>query len=168
MELHARPLLLRKHPYHGLGVTKETVGELCQGLSGLVSDGLMRVDAWAVVKRGPDARPLADTLIPALALSNGQARVVFSDVGRIGVMRGLHRHAMITGAVDGGVVESIHGIGSVHSDFVQIADVFATAAYLRLASELAMPMHARMRREEVGLLVDMLSGPNRKLHLVRA
>lgn len=168
LEWHARPLLLRKHPYRELGILPAGIRDLCEHLSSLVAQGLFRVSIWTFAKEQGSVRPLAALMPLALAESNGRIRVVFSDHGRIGIMRALAVDAMCHGEVDDGLVESIVGLGSSQSDFVQVADIFATAAYLRFAGELAIPRHARMRAEEVDWFVQMASGPNRTLHLVRA
>jgi len=168
VEWHARPLLLRKHPYRNLGVLPAGIRDLCEHLSSLVAQGLLKVATWTFAKGQGSVRPLAALMPLALAEANGRVRVVFSDHGRIGIMRSLALEAMRCGEVDGGLIESPVGLASSQSDFVQVADIFATAAYLRFAGELAIPRHARMRAEEVEWFVKMASGPNRTLHLVRA
>jgi hypothetical protein len=168
VEVHARALLLRKHPYRDSPVTSGLLSDVCEGVAELARDGLISVDAWAVNKPSFSGKPLAAALVPALALTNGHARVVFSDQGRIGVMRDLHRMAVASGVVDDGVVESVLGLSSAHSPFIQVADLFATAAYLAVAREEFLPRHARMRPEEVSMFIKMSSGPNRRLHRVPA
>lgn len=168
LEWHARPLLLRKHPYRELGIRAAGVRNLCEQLSALAARGLFRVSIWTFAKGQGSVRPLAALMPSALAEANGRIRIVFSDHGRIGIMRSLALDAKRRGEVDAGLVESIVGLGSAQSDFVQVADIFATAAYLRFAGELAIPRHARMHAEEIDWFVQMVSGPNRTLHLVRA
>ena len=168
VEWHARPLLLRKHPYRELGILPAGIRDLCERLSSLVAHGLLKVAIWTFAKGQGSVRPLAALIPLALAEANGRVRIVFSDHGRIGIMRSLAFEAMRRGEVDDGLIESVVGLGSSQSDFVQVADIFATAAYLRFAGELAIPRHARMHADEIRWFVQMVSGPNRTLHLVRA
>lgn len=168
VEWHSRPLLLRKHPYRELCLKPALVRDLCSGVGKLVSESGVSVSMRVLAKDGGRCKPLAATLLPALASMNGEVRLAFSDQGRIGTMRRLVHDAMAQGQVDDGLVESVVGMASHESRLIQVADLFATAAYLRVATELALPLHARMRGEEVGWMTDIASGPNRTLHLVRA
>lgn len=168
VEWHARPLLLRKHPYRELGLTSAVIQDLCQGLTSLIVNSGLRIEMWVVAKRHDGPWPLHSTLLPALVASNGSIRLVFSDEGRIGTMRRLVRDALNRGLLDEGLVESVVGMTSSESFLVQLADVFATAAYLRAAGILGIPLHARMQSKEVEWISDIASGPNRMLNLVRA
>lgn len=168
VEWHTRPMLLRKHPYREVGLASAAVRDLCLGVSEIVLGCGVRVDMWVVVKQENGPRPLASTLLPALAATNGAVRLAFSDEGRIGTMRRMVRDAVAQGVIDAGLIESIVGMASAESALVQLADVFATAAYLRVSAELALPIHARIRKEEAKWVSDMASGPNQTLHLVRA
>lgn len=167
VELHARPLLLRKHPYREMDVHPELIDRLCLGVSGLLLRADAAVSLWCVEKSKGLPLPLEAALVPAVASSNGRPRVIFSDTGRVGVMRRIHAVAMSRGDIDGGVIESIHGLSSANSAFVQVADLYATAAYLSLAKESGL-LHSRMKAGEVASLIRLLSGPNLIVNRVRA
>jgi len=166
IELHARPLLLRKHPYREMGIHPGLVERLCDGVSALLLSAEASVAIWCVEKNKGGPLPLEAVLVPAMASSNGSPRVIFSDTGRVGVMRRIHALALARGDIDRGVIESIQGLSSVSSPFVQVADLYATAAYLSIAREGGL-LHARMKIGEVMSLLHLLSGPNLMMNQVQ-
>jgi hypothetical protein len=64
-------------------------------------------------------------------------------------------------------IEGMLEIESRDCAMVQLADFFATAAYLRASAEIGCPHHARMNQEEAAAMIMTTEGANRTYRLVR-
>ena len=64
-------------------------------------------------------------------------------------------------------IEGMLEIESRDCAMVQLADFFATAAYLRASAEVGYPHHARMIPEESAAMISITEGANRTYRLVR-
>ncbi len=82
-------------------------------------------------------------------------------------MRHIIRLEQEKGAIPLPPIEGMLEIESRDCAMIQLADFFATAAYLRASSEVGHPHHARMIPEEATAMISTTEGANRTYRLVR-
>lgn len=164
-ELHTRNLLLRKACFADLKLGKPSMISLIEKVGALTDDEGISVKSIAVDKR-PGVQPLNAALIAQLNGPLGRC-VAISDRGRVPRMRQLISTAFRDGKLATTPPEFMLEIDSRDSGLVQLADFFATAAYLRACVETKTSTHARMNQDEAFAMSRMTEGANRTYHLVR-
>lgn len=164
-ELHTRNLLLRKACFADLKLGRSSMIGLIEKIGALTDDEGISIRSIAIDKR-PGIRPLNIALIAQLNGPFGRC-VSISDRGRVPRMRKLISTAFRDGTIAAAPPEFMLEIDSRDSSLVQLADFFATAAYLRACVETKTPTHGSMNQEEVLAMARITEGANRTYHLVR-
>lgn len=164
-ELHARQLLLRKGRYHELRIRPQEVLTVIQVIGGLAASPEIRIHS-EVLQKSPGVQPLRAVLM-AQMLRNTRSNIAISDRGRVPRMRHIIRVEMERASLPLPPIEGMLEIESRDCAMVQLADFFATAAYLRASAEIGFPHHARMNPAEAEAMVRITEGANRTYCLVR-
>ncbi len=164
-ELHTRELLLRKGRYKDLGIRTPAILGLIDRMNSLTTGGEISIKS-IVVDKSPGLHPLRVAILSHLK-ETPMPCVAISDRGRVPRMKQLICTAYRDGKLTASPPEFMLEIESRDSHLVQMADFFATAAYLRACVEMNFPFHARMIAEEAAAMSRITEGANRTYHLVR-
>ena len=164
-ELHARELLLRKGRYHELRFRTQAVLTIIRTIDDLAARPEIRIHSEVLLKTSGDQ--FLRTALKAQMLRNNRANIAISDRGRVPRMRHIIRLETERGAIPLPPIEGMLEIESRDCAMVQLADFFATAAYLRASAEAGYPHHARMIPEEAAAMISITEGANRTYRLVR-
>ena len=164
-ELHARQLLLRKGRYHELRFRTQAVLTVIRMIGELAASPEIRIHSEVLLK-SPGVQCLR-AVLRAQMLRNTRCNIAISDRGRVPKMRHIIRLELEKGAIPMPPIEGMLEIESRDYAMVQLADFFATAAYLRASSEIGHPHHARMIPEEAAAMIRTTEGANRTYRLVR-
>jgi riboflavin biosynthesis pyrimidine reductase len=164
-ELHARQLLLRKGRYHELRLRTQAVLTIIRTISDLAASPEIRIHSEVLLKTG--GGQFLRTALNAQMLRNNRANIAISDRGRVPRMRHIIRAETERGVIRLPPLEGMLEIESRDCAMVQLADFFATAAYLRATAEAGYPHHARMIPEEAAAMISVTEGANRTYRLVR-
>jgi hypothetical protein len=164
-ELHTRQLLLRKGRYHELRIRTQTVLTVIRMIGELAASPEIRIHSEVLLK-SPGVQCLR-TVLGAQMLRNTRSNIAISDRGRVPRMRHIIRLETERGAIPLPPIEGMLEIESRDCAMVQLADFFATAAYLRASAEAGHPHHARMIPEEAAAMIRTTEGANRTYRLVR-
>lgn len=163
-ELHIRQLLLRKGRYHEMQIRTEAILAIIKAVNELVSDYPVLIHS-EIVQKTSGTQPLRATLI-AHILKTDRLNLAISDRGRVPRMRYIIKQDCGRGAISHPPIENMLEIESRDCPFVQLADFFATAAYLRASSEIGWPHHARINPTEAGAMIQATEGANRTYRLI--
>jgi hypothetical protein len=164
-ELHARQLLLRKGRYHELHIRTQAVLTVIRTIDELAASPEIRIHS-EVLQKSPGVQSLR-AVLRAQILRNTRSNIAISDRGRVPRMRHIIRHDLGRGLIPLPPIEGMLEIESRDCTMVQLADFFATAAYLRASAEIGWPHHARMNPEEAAAMIRTTEGANRTYRLVR-
>lgn len=164
-ELHARQLLLRKGRYHDLRIQTQAVLTVIQTIGALAARPEIRIHS-EVLQKSPGIQSLR-AVLTAQILRSTRSNIAISDRGRVPRMRHIIRLELDRGALPLPPIEGMLEIESRDCSMVQLADFFATAAYLRASAEIGCPHHARMNQEEAAAMISITEGANRTYRLVR-
>lgn len=164
-ELHTRQLLLRKGRYHELRFRTQAVLTIIRTINDLAASPELRIHSEVLLKTGGEQ--FLRTALKAQMLRNNRVNIAISDRGRVPRMRHIIRLETERGAIPLPPIEGMLEIESRDCAMVQLADFFATAAYLRASSEVGHPHHARMIPEEATAMIRTTEGANRTYRLVR-
>ena len=164
-ELHARQLLLRKGRYHELRIRSHAVLTIIRTIGELAASPEIRIHS-EVLQKSPGVQSLR-AVLRAQMLRNTRTNIAISDRGRVPRMRHIIRMELGRGAIPLPPIEGMLEIESRDCAMVQLADFFATAAYLRASADIGCPHHARMNPEEAAAMIMTTEGANRTYRLVR-
>jgi len=164
-ELHTRQLLLRKGRYHDMHLRTATILAVIRAISELAAGPEIGIHA-EVVQKSANNQPLRMVLMEQI-LRSKRINIAISDRGRVPRMRHIIRLEEGRKAIPFPPIESMLEIESRDCALVQLADFFATAAYLRASEEIGWPHHARMNPEEAAAMIQATEGANRTYCLVR-
>lgn len=163
-ELHTRELLLRKGRYKELQIRKPAVLGLIEKVNSMATGRGISIKS-IVVDKSPALNPLRVAILRHLNETTTPC-VAISDRGRVPRMKQLICAAYRDGKLSTPPPEFMLEIESRDCRLVQLADFFATAAYLRACSEMNHPFHARMNAEEAWAMSHITEGVNRTYDLV--
>lgn len=164
-ELHARQLLLRKGPYHELRMRTQAVLAIIRTIGELAASPELRIHS-EVLQKSPGVQTLR-AVLKAQILRNTRSNIAISDRGRVPRMRHILKMEVEKGAIPLPPIEGMLEIESRDCVMVQLADFFATAAYLRASADIGNPHHARMNPAEAVAMMRITEGANRTYRLVR-
>lgn len=164
-ELHARQLLLRKGRYHELRIRSQAALTIIRTIGELAASPEIRIHS-EVLQKSPGVQSLR-AVLKAQMLRNTRTNIAISDRGRVPRMRHIIRMELGRGAIPLPPIEGMLEIESRDCVMVQLADFFATAAYLRASADIGCPHHARMNPEEAAAMIMITEGANRTYRLVR-
>jgi riboflavin biosynthesis pyrimidine reductase len=164
-ELHARQLLLRKGRYHELRIRSQAVLTIIRTIDELAASPEIRIHS-EVLQKSAGVQSLR-AVLRAQMLRNTRTNIAISDRGRVPRMRHIIRMELGRGAIPLPPIEGMLEIESRDCAMVQLADFFATAAYLRASAEIGCPHHARMNQAEAAAMIMTTEGANRTYRLVR-
>lgn len=167
-ELHTRKMLSKKGAFKNRPLTVPELNVFLKTIQTFIFKNEISISTFAIIKDPVKERqPLKCILLKAINENDGQARLIISDRGRVPLMRTISRNARQEGLIKKCFVENILESESKYNHLVQLADLFATAAYLRTAKSIGIQTQGRITTQQVDLMIQILEGANCSYCLVR-
>ena len=167
-ELHTRKMLSKKGAFKNRPLTATELNTFLQAIQAFIINNKVIISTFAIIKDPANERqPLKQILLRAINENIGETRLIISDRGRVPLMRTISRNARQKGLVQNCFIENVLESESKYNHFVQLADLFATAAYLRTARSMGMQTQGRIIPQHIDLVIQILEGANCSYCLVR-
>lgn len=164
LELHTRDILRRKACFTELALSDSDILNMIEAVARTVKGTDISIHNIVVDKR-PGCSPLGVALLSHLSELPEQY-VAISDRGRVPKMKQLIRDASAKGRLAVVAPEYMLEMESSECPMIQLADFFATAAYLRACSDASLPPHARISPKTIQAITRITEGANRTYRLV--
>lgn len=167
-ELHTRNLLSNKGPFKDSPLNSVQMKNFLDKISNFIHTHSIKVSTFTIIKNnGTETYPLRRILIEAIKNDLGINRIIISDRGRVPLMRSITNNARKNNLIHDCLIENIIESESKYNRFIQVADLFATAAYISAANTNGVPIHSRIPTTHIELIKQITEGANCSSCLVR-
>jgi hypothetical protein len=167
-ELHTHDLLCNKGIYKDSPLDSVKMNRFFNEIIKFINTHSIRVSTYTIIKNAnTPTYPLRKVLIEAIKNDIGVKRLIISDRGRVPLMRSIAQFARDNKLVDEYLIENIVESESKFNRFVQLADFFATVAYIHAAQNHGINIHSRIAQTSIQLINQITEEANLTFSVVR-
>lgn len=167
-ELHTRDLLSNKGAFKLNPLNTIQLKYFLDSIKSYLHTNSIKVSTFTIIKNSKtETYPLRRVLIEAIRSDSGSQRIIISDRGRVPLMRSITHSARKNNLIQDCLIENILESESKYNRFIQLADLFATAAYIHAAYAHGITIHSRVPLSHIELITQITEEANCSSCLVR-
>ena len=167
-ELHTRDLISNKGAFKLNPLNTTQLKYFLDSIKSYLHINSIKVSTFTIIKNNQtETYPLRRILTEAIKSDSGIQRIIISDRGRVPLMRSITHNARKNNLIQDCLIENILESESKYNRFIQLADLFATAAYIHAAYSNGITIHSRIPLSHIELIKQITEEANCSSFVVR-